>query len=70
MSAYLLSYKIEKFQALNSHSTTFELEIEKVSFFGLIRRKVRSKYKVPNHHSIKNYTDTWDTLIKEKQKLQ
>jgi hypothetical protein len=64
MKARLLSYKPDKFQALNSTGFTYILEVERFAFFGLFSKVKTIKTDVPHHESIKSYQKHWDELIK------
>jgi len=66
MKGKLLKYEAATFQALNSDEFTFELTME----VGLVFKKEKIvQYGVPNHHSIQEYTDHWDKLIKLGKKV-
>lgn len=54
------------FQSLNSGGITYKLEIQKITFFGLFNKIIEMNYTIPEHHSIKEYKDHWDILIKKK----
>jgi hypothetical protein len=67
MKGKLLKYRPTKFQALNSYTFDFELTILKGLLF---KREKIIVYGIPEHDSIKKYTDHWDELIKADKVLK
>jgi hypothetical protein len=70
MKVYLLKYKPQRFQALNSGGFTYDLTTLEVKFFGLFKSEKEVKYTVPEHASIKTYTDHWDNIIENNLLLE
>jgi hypothetical protein len=65
IKTYLIKYKAEKFQALNSLGTTFVLVVEKHWLWGLIVTQKSIKIQVSN---LSTYATTkkWDSFIENK----
>lgn len=64
----LQSYRMYPLQGFES--TGFELVYEVSYLWGLLRRVVKSPYFIPNHKSIKTFTDHWDKLIQDKSLIK
>ena len=58
----LISYKIEPFQALNSHGTTFIMTLENTNIFG-VKRIRKSAMEIPHRSDFKATIEKWDSLI-------
>jgi len=69
MKAYLTSYELPMLQSLSSGGTTYVLTLKVKKFFGLVTKTVKQNYVVPEHSSIKSYTDNWDRLIETQEQL-
>jgi hypothetical protein len=67
---YLLSYKAEHFEALNSTGTTYVLTCLKKLFWGLIQSEIKINYTIPWNHPSTPYFERWDDLIKSKKQLK
>ena len=65
---YLISYKAPEFFVLTDY-TEYELEMESV-WFGFIKRRKKSKYKIDDSYDLSLFTNNWDRLIKERIDLK
>jgi hypothetical protein len=62
--AYLISYKSEDFEALNSNVTTYILKLKIVWLWGLFTQFKDVKYSIQYYQPVKPFFDRWDSLIK------
>ncbi len=63
---YLVSYKSNRVQPLNSGCWHFTMFLKKVWFWGLFTTKDTTQYLIPEYHCFKTTTDHWDKLIEDK----
>lgn len=68
MATYLIKYEPWTV-GYHTRGFMYELHLLKVSFFGLIKREVKTSMLIPYDCSIKQTTDKWDSLIKNKTPL-
>ena len=66
---YLNCYHQEAFQALNSNGITYQLEVVKHSFWGMLVKHKVIKIEVP-YRGIDKTTEKWDSLIKSRKPLK
>lgn len=59
----LLSYKAEMFQALNSNGMTFVHDIQRITWFGLVKKIVKHRVTIPDTANFKATIAKWDSLI-------
>lgn len=63
---YLQKYHSDLFHPLHSMVYTYYLTCIKVSFWGLIKKKVVITYDIDGGHNISDYFKHWDNLIEKK----
>jgi hypothetical protein len=67
---YLLSYRYDEFQALNSTGFIFILRCERHYFFGLFKRVFEGPYTIPMHRDSTIYFNHWNEIIRSKKPLK
>ncbi len=63
MATKLISYKISKFQSLNTNGIEYEFVIQ-TSFFGLFKKTKKVTRTIPFSADSKKYYKKWDELIR------
>jgi len=66
---YLISYKPEMYQALNSNGTTHILELKTLWLWGMFKTQSETRYTVPHHADYNSFINNWNDLIKNKKPL-
>lgn len=69
MGTYLIKYEPWTGAGYHTRGFMYDLYLLKVSFFGLRKREVKTSILIPYDCSIKQTTDKWDALIKNKTKV-
>jgi hypothetical protein len=65
---YLVSYEVQKFQSLNSNGIDFNMNIETVYPFGIIRHSVEVIH-VGLLNDIDKTIEKWDAIIKSRKPI-
>lgn len=67
---YLVGYKMDKFQPLNSGHWHFTMSLKRIWLWGMFSTKGEVSYLIPEHHSFTVTTDHWDKLIKDGKSIK
>jgi len=62
---YLVSYEAQKFQSLNSNGIDFNMNIETIYPFGIVRHSVKVIH-VGVYNDIEKTIAKWDSIIKSR----